>query len=230
MNMGSAPRLSQHQLLTTVGWNFPGHTAYAFDGGIFVMGAAVQWLTENLHLLPEVAASGAVAAASNDSEVVCVPALAGLAAPYWQTDARGAYFGLSRATTPADLVRATLEGLACRVADVVTAMQSDYAPTGLAFPPYLKVDGGPTANAYLMQAVADLTGLEVRVAAARESTAIGMANLAAVSALGYTLPDLAARWQAEAAYAPRIGTAERAARLARWRRAVAAVVAYHGAA
>ena len=81
-----------------------------------------------------------------------------------------------------------------------------------------------------MQAVADLTGLEVRVAAARESTAIGMANLAAVSALGYTLPDLAARWQAEAAYAPRIGAEERTARLARWRRAVAAVVAYHGAA
>ena len=230
MNMGGTPRLSQHHLLTTVGWNFPGHTAYAFDGGIFVMGAAVQWLTENLHLLPDVAASGAVAAGSTDTEVVCVPALAGLAAPYWQTDVRGAYFGLSRATTPADLVRATLEGLACRVVDVVSAMQADYAPTGLSFPPYLKVDGGPTANAYLMQAVADLTGMEVRVAAARESTAIGMANLAAVSALGVTLPDLAARWQAEAAYAPRISADERAARLARWRRAIAAVTAFHSAA
>jgi glycerol kinase len=178
-----------------------------------------------------VAASAALAAASTDRDVVCVPALAGLAAPYWQTQLRGAFFGLSRATTPADLVRATLDGLACRVVDVVAAMQADHASGGSApFPPYLKVDGGPASNAYLMQAVADLANLEVRVAAARESTAIGMAHLAAHSALGLSLADLAARWQAEAVYTPRLSADERAARLDRWRRAVASLMHFHGAA
>ncbi len=231
MNIGSQPRLSDHRLLTTVGWQFPGHTAYAFDGGIFIMGAAVQWLTEELHLLPDVTASAALAAGSTDTEVVCVPALAGLAAPYWQTQVRGALFGLSRATTPADIVRATLEGLACRVVDVVNAMRADLQAAGAAaFPPYLKVDGGPSSNPYLMQWVANLTDLEVRVAAARESTAIGMANLAAHSALGVSLPDLAARWQAEAVYTPQISAADRAARLDRWHAAVAGLMHFHGVA
>ncbi len=231
MNVGAAPRLSDHRLLTTVAWQFPGHTAYAFDGGIFVMGAAVDWLADELHLLPDVTASAALAAGSTDTEVVCVPALAGLAAPYWQTQVRGALFGLSRATTPADIVRATLEGLACRVVDVVSAMRADLQTAGMtAFPPYLKVDGGPASNPYLMQWVANLTDLEVRVAAARESTAIGMANLAAHSALGLSLPDLAARWQAEAVYTPQISAADRAARLGHWRAAVAGLMHFHGVA
>lgn len=231
MNLGPAPRLSDHHLLTTVAWQFPGHLAYAFDGGIFVMGAAVEWLADGLHLLPDVGSSAALAAAAPESDVVCVPALAGLAAPYWQSQVRGALFGLSRATTPADIVRATLEGLACRVVDVVSAMQADLQRSGAAaFPPYLKVDGGPSSNPYLMQAVADLTNLEVRVAAARESTAIGVAHLAAHSALGLSLADLAARWQAEAVYTPQISAADRAARLDRWHHAVAGLLAYHGAA
>jgi glycerol kinase len=229
MNLGATPRLSDHGLITTVAWQFPGQLAYALDGGIFVMGAAVQWLADDLRLLPDVAASGDLAAHSTDDTVVCVPALAGLAAPYWQGQARGAYFGLSRATTPADLARATLDGLACRVADVVTAMQADLAQTGAAFPPYLKVDGGPTANAYLMQAVADLTNLEVRVAAAREATAIGVANLAAHAALGTSLDELAARWQAEAIYNPRLTADARAAKLHRWHAAVESVLHFHGA-
>lgn len=230
MNVGTEPRLSDHHLLTTVGWQFPGHTAYALDGGIFVMGAAVQWLTDELHLLPDVSASAALAAASTDHEVLCVPALAGLAAPYWQPQVRGAMFGLSRATTPADIARATLEGLACRVVDVVAAMQADLRQAGaMRFPPYLKVDGGPSANPYLMQWVANLTDLEVRVAATRESTAIGIANLAAHSALGLSLDDLAARWRAEAVYTPQITAADRAARLERWHAAVASVLHFHGA-
>ncbi len=223
MNIGAEPRLSNNGLLTTVAWRWPGHTAYAFDGGIFVTGAAVQWVTENLHLLPDVAASAESAAQSTDPDVVFIPALQGLAAPHWQPDARGAIFGLSRGTTSADIVRATLDGIACRVYEVVTAMAQDAGQT----PMHLKVDGGPSGNPYLMRSIADLLNVEVRVSAAREATAIGIANLAAHSALSTSLDELASRWQAEATYTPKIGDAERERRLERWGKALAALQRYH---
>jgi glycerol kinase len=175
------------------------------------------------------AARARLAAESTDDGVVCIPALAGLAAPYWQADVRGALFGLSRATTPADIVRATLDGIACRVVEVVQAMQRDggLGESGHS-PARLKVDGGPTQNAYLMQRVADFSGLEVQVSAAREATATGIANLAAHSAWGVSLPELASRWRAEATYNPTMGASEREAHLARWRRALAALQQFHG--
>jgi glycerol kinase len=223
MNIGEEPKLSSHGLLTTVGWRFPNHTAYALDGGIFVTGAAVQWLAENLRLLPDVASSAEVAAGSTDEGVTFVPALQGLAAPHWRSEVRGAIFGLSRGTTVADVVRATLDGIACRVYEVVIAMANDAGQA----PKYLKVDGGPSANSYLMQAIADLLNIEVRVAAAREATAIGIANLAAHSALGVSLSELASRWQAEAVYSPQMEEPERQRRLERWGRALAAVRRFH---
>jgi glycerol kinase len=223
MNIGGEPKLSQHGLLTTVGWSFAGHTTYALDGGIFVTGAAVQWLAESLRLIPSVAASAEAAGQSTDPEVVFVPALQGLAAPHWLAAARGAIFGLSRGTTPADLTRATLEGIACRVVEVVTAMVHDAGQT----PPYLKVDGGPAGNPYLMQAIADLLNLEVRVSAAREATALGIAWLAGHSALGLPLETFAAHWQSEAVYTPRLAPAEREQRWARWQKALDAVKRYH---
>ena len=223
MNIGAEPRLSQHGLLTTVAWQIDGQASYALDGGVFVAGAAVQWLAESLRLLPNVAASERMANASTDPGVVVVPALAGLAAPHWKPDVRGAIFGLSRATTPEDLVRATLEGIACRVTEVVRAMELDSGRAVSA----LRVDGGPSANAYLMQALADLTGLEVRVAAVREATAMGVAALAAHSVWGVGLSELSARWRAESVYAPRIADPERQTRLDRWRRALAAAQLFH---
>jgi glycerol kinase len=224
MNLGVEPRLSGHGLLTTVAWHIPGNTAYALDGGIFVTGGAVQWLAEALKLLPDVAASAQIAEQSTDPNVTFVPALSGLAAPHWQPEVRGAIFGLSRATTPADIVRATLEGIACRVYEVVKTMEQDAGQS----PPYLKVDGGPAGNPYLMQFLADLLGIEVRVAAAREATAIGIANLAGHAALGISLYELAARWQAEAVYAPKMGEMARQQHLERWQRALAAVQYFHG--
>jgi glycerol kinase len=225
MNTGPAPQLSRHGLLSTVAWHWPGQKAYALDGGIFVTGAAVQWLAETLGLLPDAAASAEAALQAADDTVVCVPALAGLAAPHWRPQARGAFFGLSRATAPADLARAVLRGIACRVVEVVDAMQQDAGQ----LPATLKVDGGPTGNPFLMQCLADLLDKEVRVAAAREATAIGAASLAGHSALGWSLPEIAARWQAEAVYAPRMPAGERQAHWERWQRAVQAVRHYHGA-
>lgn len=224
MNIGDKPRLSDNGLLTTVGWNFDGHTAYAFDGGIFVTGSAVQWLRDNLKVIPDAASSNDAAHRSTDSSVVVVPALQGLAAPHWRTDVRGAMFGLNRSTTSDDIVRATLDGIACRVYEVVTAMSQDAGQS----PPHLKVDGGPSGNPYLMQMIADLLKLEVRVSAALEATAIGIANLAGVSALGTSFDQLSNNWKAEKVYAPNMKNEEREKKLAQWRKALEAVKAYHG--
>jgi glycerol kinase len=223
MNIGDKPRLSDNGLLTTVGWNFDGHTAYAFDGGIFVTGSAVQWLRDNLKVIPDAAASNVSAKRSVDMGVVVVPALQGLAAPHWRTDIRGAMFGLNRSTTSDDIVRATLDGIACRVFEVVTAMAQDAGQT----PPHLKVDGGPSGNPYLMQMIADLLNLEVRVSAALEATAIGIANLAGVSALGISLENLSKNWKSETVYVPEMKQDERENRQAQWKKALEAVKVYH---
>jgi glycerol kinase len=223
MNIGDTARLSDNGLLTTVAWNFDGHRAYALDGGIFVTGSAIQWLRDNLKAIPDAPASHAAAMRSTDLGVVVVPALQGLAAPHWRTDVGGAMFGLHRSTTSDDIVRATLDGIACRVYEVVTAMAQD---AGRA-PAHLKVDGGPSGNPYLMQMIADLLELEVRVSAALEATAIGIANLAGVSALGTSLEALAGSWKAERIYAPRMAPGEREHKLSQWKKALEAVKAYH---
>jgi glycerol kinase len=223
MNIGDKSKLSNNGLLTTVGWNFDGHTAYAFDGGIFVTGSAVQWLRDNLKLIPDSASSHDAANRSTDAGVVVVPALQGLAAPHWRTDVRGAMFGLNRSTSSDDIVRATLDGIACRVYEVVMAMSQDLGKA----PPHLKVDGGPSGNPYLMQMIADLLNLEVRVSAALEATAIGIANLAGMSALGTTFEDLSKNWKVEKVYKPKMGKIEREKKLAQWNKAVDAVKAFH---
>jgi glycerol kinase len=225
MNIGDTPRLSSNGLLTTVGWNFDGHTAYAFDGGIFVTGSAVQWLRDNLKVIPDSASSNDAANRSTDLGVAVVPALQGLAAPHWRTDVRGAMFGLNRSTTSDDIVRATLDGIACRVYEVVTAMSQDAGQA----PPHLKVDGGPSGNPYLMQMIADLLNIEVRVSAALEATAIGIANLAGVSALGTSFEDLSKNWKAESVYTPQMKEEERGKKLSQWNKALEAVKVYHSA-
>ncbi len=223
MNIGGEPRLSNSGLLTTVGWKFGEHTTYAFDGGIFVTGSAVQWLRDNLKAIPDTPSSFEAAKRSADLGVVVVPALQGLAAPHWRTDVRGAMFGLNRSTTSDDIVRATLDGIACRVYEVVMAMSEDLGQK----PPHLKVDGGPSGNPYLMQMIADLLDIEVRVSAALEATAIGIANLAGVSALGTSFDDLAKNWKAETSYQPKITKDERGKKLEQWGRAVEAVKGFH---
>lgn len=223
MNIGNKPKLSQNGLLTTVGWNFNGHTAYAFDGGIFVTGSAVQWLRDNFKVIPDAAASSDAARKSKDLGVVFVPALQGLAAPHWRTDVRGAMFGLNRSTSSDDIVRATLDGVACRVYEVVNAMSQDAGQS----PPHLKVDGGPSGNPYLMQMIADLLNLEVHVSAALEATAIGIANLAGVSSLGISFDELSKNWKAEVIYTPIMKEEERAKKLSLWNTALKAVKAFH---
>jgi len=218
MHTGTSPVFSRRGLLTTVAWRLSGPAEYALDGGVFVAGAAVKWLAEGLGLLDGPDASAAVAAAVPDSGgVVVVPALTGLSAPHWDARARGAVFGLTPATTSAHLVRATLEGIAHQVRDVVQAMGED---TGAPLD-RVRVDGGPSRNDVLLQIQADLLGVPVDAAAVPESTALGVAGMAGLT-LGWWPPaTVQAAWRARARFEPRLPEAERQSQMARWRRALA---------
>jgi glycerol kinase len=204
-----------------VAWQTAGLTHYALDGGIFVAGAAVEWLRDELGVIVNATESSALAATADPATTpLYIPALAGLAAPYWQPQARGTIFGLSRGSGRAELVRATLEGLAMRVGDVLLAMQ---AAAGLALP-CLRVDGGPARNPFLMQTLADNLGVEVQVAAEVESTAAGVAQMARHATHEVPLDAIGAAWRAARVYTPQIGAAERQERRVRWQRAVALAI------
>jgi glycerol kinase len=181
MNTGEEAKISKNNLLTTIGYSINDKVYYALEGSVFVAGSSIQWLRDNLNLLETAAGSEAEAKnATSDDEVYMVPAFVGLGAPYWDQDARGAIFGLTRGTTKADLIKATLQSIAYQVRDVIDSMQED---TGIKIP-LLKVDGGAANNEYLMQFQADILNVEVQRACDLETTALGAAFLAGL-AVGY---------------------------------------------
>ena len=181
MNTGNKPQLSKNNLLTTIGYGINGEINYALEGSVFVAGSAIQWLRDGLKLIDKASQSEADALASkNEDEVYVVPAFVGLGAPYWDQDARGAVFGLTRGTTEKDFIKATLQGIAYQVRDILGAMQED---TGIDIP-VLKVDGGATNNDYLMQFQADILNTPVQRAGDLETTALGATFLAGL-AVGY---------------------------------------------
>lgn len=181
MNTGNKPQLSKNNLLTTIGYGINGEINYALEGSVFVAGSAIQWLRDGLKLIDKASQSEADALASkNEDEVYVVPAFVGLGAPYWDQDARGAVFGLTRGTTEKDFIKATLQGIAYQVRDILGAMQED---TGIDIP-VLKVDGGAANNDYLMQFQADILNTPVQRAGDLETTALGAAFLAGL-AVGY---------------------------------------------
>jgi glycerol kinase len=224
LNTGEQLTYSTQGLLSTIAWQTPAATHYALDGGIFTAGAAVEWLRDGLGVIANSAESGMLAERADPATTpICIPALAGLAAPYWRPEARGTLFGLSRGSGRAELVRATLEGLAMRVGDVLLAMQAD---AGLAIP-YLRVDGGPARNRFLMQTIADDLGVAVEIAAEVESTAAGIAQMARHSALGVPYTEIAAAWRGAAVYFPQISVDQQMQRRARWERAVSAALEFY---
>jgi len=192
MNTGHAAVASQHGLITTVAWKLGDEVTYALEGSIFIAGAAVQWLRDGLGLVASAAETEQLAASltSNDG-VYFVPAFVGLGAPYWDSDARGLLIGLTRGTTRAHLARAALEAMAYQTRDVLTAMQADAGVPLSA----LKVDGGATANNWLVQFQADMLGVPVQRPVVQETTALGAAYLAGL-AVGYwqDLDDLRQNW------------------------------------
>ncbi len=217
-NTGAELVSSRHGLLTTVGWRRSGETVYALEGSVFVAGAAVQWLRDGLGLIGSAAETDALAASVPDTGgVFVVPAFSGLGAPYWDPAARGTIVGLTRGTARAHLVRATLEAIAHQTCDVAEAMAADRGATLVT----LRVDGGASANEFLMQRQADLLGIPVERAAIAESTALGAAGLAGLAVGWWLSPDaFAVRWHADRVFEPRLSAEERASLRRAWHRAV----------
>ncbi|MBT9581998.1 glycerol kinase GlpK [bacterium] len=177
MQCGDRPVLSKHKLLSTIAWKIGGKISYGLEGSVFSAGSAVQWLRDGLGLLMKASESEEMARQVESSEgVVFVPAFTGLGAPYWDSQARGALFGVTRGSGRAHVVRAVLESVAFQVRDVVEAMASDLGSR----PVRLKVDGGMSANNWLMQFQADQLGVTVERPKVVESTAFGAAALAAL--------------------------------------------------
>ncbi|MHB1023788.1 MAG: glycerol kinase GlpK [Acidobacteriaceae bacterium] len=209
---------SKNRLLTTIAWQINGKTEYALEGSVFIGGAAVQWLRDGLGIISSSAEVEALAGSVPDNGgVYFVPALSGLGAPYWDPHARGLILGLTRGTTRAHIARATLEGLALQVTDILAAMQAD---SGMAIPE-LRVDGGASSNSLLMQIQADLLGVPVVPSSTPESTVLGAAYLAGLG-VGYwhNISELEQGWKAARQFMPSISREERDHRLARWREAV----------
>ena len=212
---GTAARRSTAGLVACVAWRLADVTTYCLDGQVYTAGAAVQWL-ERVGLLSDAAVLDAVAETTPSAGgVVFVPALAGLAAPFWRPHARGTFVGLALATERGHLVRAVLEGIAAQVATLAAAVEADLgAPLQR-----LRVDGGLTRSRVLLQAQADLLQRPVEVYPSADATAIGAAALARLGSGDVATARAAiGRWSPAAVYEPGIGPAEAAERLARWRR------------
>jgi glycerol kinase len=217
MNVGDRPRWSKSGLITTVAWRVLGKTTYALEGSSFVAGAAVQWLRDGLGLIKSAADVEALARSVASSEgVTFVPALSGLGAPHWDQGARGIITGLTRGTTSGHLARATLEGIAFQVNDLLRAMTGD-ARRAIE---RLRVDGGAAENDLLMQFQADVAGVGVDRPRELESTGRGAAMLAGVGA-GLCTPEAARRmFHVAKSFEPKMDATERTQRLARWEDAV----------
>jgi len=218
LNTGERAVASRNKLLTTVAWRVGQRTAYALEGSIFIAGAVVQWLRDELQIIRTAAEIEPLAASVPDTGgVYLVPAFSGLGAPHWDQYARGAIVGLTRGSNRAHIARAALEGIAFQVADVLAAMESD---SGVPIQE-LRVDGGAARNDLLMQMQADLLGVPVMRPANPETTVLGATYLAGL-AVGYW-PDqesLAQQWAVDKRFEPKIGDDERRTRRERWSHAL----------
>ena len=218
MNTGEKPVFSQNGLVTTVAWGLDGRVNYALEGSIFVAGAAIQWLRDEMRLIESAADSEYHASKVPDSGgCYVIPAFTGLGAPHWDQYARGTIVGLTRGVNKNHIIRATLESIAYQVSDVLTAMRQD---SGIALAD-LKVDGGASANNVLMQIQADILQTVVRRPRCVETTALGAAYLAGL-AVGYWADkeDVVRNWLTDRTFTPAISREERDRRLAGWDRAV----------
>jgi glycerol kinase len=217
LNTGAKPVISRNRLLTTLAYRLDGKTTYAIEGSIFVAGAAVQWLRDGLGLVRQASETAELARAADPKRhVYLVPAFTGLGAPYWDAEARGALFGLTRDVGRAEIARATLEAACYQTRDLLEAMRADGASLAS-----LRVDGGMVANDWLMQRMADLLGLPVERPRHIESTVRGAAALAGLAAGIYpSLDAIAQHWALDRSFEPALAADERDALYAGWQDAV----------
>ena len=225
LNTGATPVASRNKLLTTIAYQLGGKRTYALEGSIFVAGSAVQWLRDGLKIIKQAADTGPLAEESDSTQsVYLVPAFVGLGAPYWNPRLRGALFGLTRNTGPAELAHAALESVCYQTYDLREAMRADW-PGGTAAN-VLRVDGGMTASDWTMQRLADLLDAPVDRPVIAETTALGAAYLAGLSAGVYPEPSkFADNWRLERRFKPNMSATTREKKLKGWARAVRGVLA-----
>jgi glycerol kinase len=221
LNTGDTPVTSRNRLLTTIAYQFGGKPTYALEGSIFVAGAVVQWLRDGLGIIRKASETQKLAeSADPGQEVYLVPAFTGLGAPHWDPEARGAVFGLTRNTGPAEFARAALESVGFQTCDLLEAMQDDWA-AGEGAQSVLRVDGGMSASDWSMQFLSDIIGAQVDRPVVLETTALGAAWLAGMQAGVY--PDqggFAADWSLDRRFSPVMDQATRDRRVAGWRDSV----------
>ena len=218
MNTGEQPILSRNGLVTTIAWGIDGHVTYALEGSIFIAGAAIQWLRDELRFIESAADSEYMALKVKDTNgCYVVPAFTGLGAPHWDAYARGAVVGLTRGVNKYHIVRATLDSITYQTNDVLTAMEAD---SGIKLSE-LKVDGGASANNYLVQTQADISGAPVVRPQCVETTAMGAAYLAGY-AVGYwkTMAEIRKNWAVNRSFSPQISVTDREKRVKGWKKAV----------
>ena len=225
LNTGREMVPSTNRMLTTIAYRLNGQTTYALEGSIFIAGAVVQWLRDGLKIIKAAGETQALAEAADAAQgVVVVPAFTGLGAPYWRPECRGAVFGLTRNSGPAELARAALESVGYQTRDLLEAMRSDW---GGAAEGVLRVDGGMVASEWTMQVLADIIGAPVDRPVVTETTALGAAYLAGLQVGVCPEPeDFAKGWALERRFEPAMAVGEREAKYARWKRAVAATMAF----
>jgi glycerol kinase len=225
LNTGQQPIASSNRLLTTVAYQLQGRRTYALEGAIFIAGATVQWLRDGLGIIASASQSGDLATRSDPSQhVYLVPAFVGLGAPYWEPHARGALFGLTRATTPAEVARAALESVCYQTRDLTEAMRRDW---GANADMVLRVDGGMVASDWTMQFLADILDAPVDRPTVPETTAVGAAWLAGQHAGLLPGPEgFAKLWRLSNRFTPHMSPAEREGKYAGWRRAVRSAIAF----
>ena len=224
LNTGQTPVTSTNKLLTTIAYQLDGKPTYALEGSIFIAGAVVQWLRDGLKVIRAAPETQALADTADPSQdLILVPAFVGLGAPYWKPEARGAVFGLTRNSGPAEFARAALESVGYQTRDLLEAMQADWVREGAQ--PTLRVDGGMAANDYAMQFLADIIGAPVDRPQVIETTALGAAWLAGMRAGVWPgMEDFAKGWAVERQFTATMDDKQRLARVARWRRAINAVL------
>jgi glycerol kinase len=225
LNTGSTPVVSKNKLLTTIAYQLDGKRTYALEGSIFVAGSAVQWLRDGLGVIKQASDTGPLAEKSDHAQsVYLVPAFVGLGAPYWNPRVRGALFGLTRNTGPAELAHAALESVCYQTYDLREAMRADW-PGGQATN-VLRVDGGMTASDWTMQRLADLLDAPVDRPMVLETTALGAAYLAGLAVGVYPAPEkFADNWRLERRFKPNMSAATRERKLMGWTRAVKGLLA-----
>jgi len=218
MNIGESLKYSKNRMLTTIAYRLDGLICYALEGSIFIAGAAIQWLRDNLGVLQDASESEALAVSVEDNnDVYFVPAFTGLGAPYWEPDARAMICGLSRESNKAHIVRAALEAQAYQTRDLMGAMIED---SGVAIDT-LRIDGGLAANGFMCQFLADMLDVNIDVPAVIETTAWGAACLAGLSCGVFkSLDDISDQWAVERGYSSQMNNADRDTLYDGWKNAV----------